>query len=200
MLAGASVLAIECQQARIDFASADALPRPQAPIRSTRRWRSSRDAVARKAAVSVGLLGNAAELLPELARRARAGGPRPDLVTDQTSAHDLVNGYLPVGLERRALAVAQRAIAPRGGGRRRARVDRHARRGDARVPRDGRAHRRLRQQHPPGRVRRGRARTPSTFPASCRRTSGRCSAAARVRSAGSRCPAIPRTSTAPTAR
>jgi len=45
----------------------------------------------------VGLLGNAAEILPELARRAAAGGPRPDLVTDQTSAHDLVNGYLPAG-------------------------------------------------------------------------------------------------------
>jgi urocanate hydratase len=47
--------------------------------------------------VSVALHGNAAELLPELARRASAGGPRPDLVTDQTSAHDLVNGYLPAG-------------------------------------------------------------------------------------------------------
>ena len=43
--------------------------------------------------VSVGLLGNAAELLPELYRR----GIRPDLLTDQTSAHDPVNGYLPVG-------------------------------------------------------------------------------------------------------
>ncbi|HEX4511212.1 MAG TPA: urocanate hydratase, partial [Burkholderiaceae bacterium] len=43
------------------------------------------------------LCANAAELVPELLARARAGGPRPDLVTDQTSAHDLVNGYLPVG-------------------------------------------------------------------------------------------------------
>jgi urocanate hydratase len=42
-------------------------------------------------------LGNAAELLPEIVSRARAGGVRPDLVTDQTSAHDLVNGYLPAG-------------------------------------------------------------------------------------------------------
>jgi urocanate hydratase len=46
---------------------------------------------------SVALLGNAAELLPELVRRVRAGGLRPDIVTDQTSAHDLVNGYLPAG-------------------------------------------------------------------------------------------------------
>ena len=51
----------------------------------------------------------------------------------------------------------------------------------------GRAHGRLRQQHPPGGVRRRRRRTPSTSPASCRPTSGRCSAAARGRSAGSRC-------------
>src|SRR5262249_31894065 len=52
---------------------------------------------AQKKAVSVGLLGNAAEVLPELARRAKGGGMRPALVTDQTSAHDLVNGYLPIG-------------------------------------------------------------------------------------------------------
>src|SRR3546814_11505009 len=43
--------------------------------------------------VSVGLLGNAAEILPELYRR----GVRPDLLTDQTSAHDPVHGYLPIG-------------------------------------------------------------------------------------------------------
>jgi urocanate hydratase len=52
---------------------------------------------ARREPVSVGLLGNAAEILPELASRAKAGGLRPDFVTDQTSAHDLVNGYLPIG-------------------------------------------------------------------------------------------------------
>jgi urocanate hydratase len=52
---------------------------------------------AAKQARSVALLGNAAELLPELVKRARAGGLRPDIVTDQTSAHDLVNGYLPAG-------------------------------------------------------------------------------------------------------
>ena len=51
----------------------------------------------KKEAVSVGLLGNAADVLPEIARRTKAGGIRPDLVTDQTSAHDLVNGYLPIG-------------------------------------------------------------------------------------------------------
>jgi len=50
--------------------------------------------VAEKKAVSIGLLGNAAEILPELVRR----GARPHLVTDQTSAHDEYNGYLPAGL------------------------------------------------------------------------------------------------------
>ncbi|MCW9157755.1 urocanate hydratase, partial [Klebsiella quasipneumoniae] len=43
------------------------------------------------------LLGNAAELMPQLAARAKAGGLRPDIVTDQTSAHDPLNGYLPEG-------------------------------------------------------------------------------------------------------
>ena len=54
--------------------------------------------------MSIGLLGNAAEVLPELVRRAHAGGAMPDLVTDQTSAHDLIQ-RLPAGrLERRTLA------------------------------------------------------------------------------------------------
>src|SRR5690606_8362747 len=52
---------------------------------------------ARREAVSIGLLGNAAQILPQLAQRARQGGMKPDLVTDQTSAHDLINGYLPLG-------------------------------------------------------------------------------------------------------
>ncbi len=47
----------------------------------------------RRAAISVGLLGNAAEVLPQML----AQGIRPDAVTDQTSAHDPINGYLPVG-------------------------------------------------------------------------------------------------------
>src|SRR3546814_19710352 len=51
------------------------------------------EAVEQKRPLSVGLLGNAAEILPELVRR----NIRPDIVTDQTSAHDVVNGYLPAG-------------------------------------------------------------------------------------------------------
>ena len=56
-----------------------------------------RDAVESKKAISVGLLGNAADVLPEILAHAQAGGMRPDIVTDQTSAHDLVHGYLPSG-------------------------------------------------------------------------------------------------------
>ena len=58
--------------------------------------------------MSIGVLGNAAEVLPELARRAKAGGMKPDLVTDQTSAHDLVNGYLPIGWTVEQWKAAQR--------------------------------------------------------------------------------------------
>lgn len=94
--AGAVSLNIECQQSSIDFRLRTRYLDTQA--------RDLDDALAlirrhteRREAVSIGLLGNAAEILPELAQRARAGGPRPDLVTDQTSAHDLINGYLPAG-------------------------------------------------------------------------------------------------------
>src|SRR3546814_19958059 len=51
------------------------------------------EAVEQKRPLSVGLLGNAAEILPEMVSR----NMRPDIVTDQTSAHDVVNGYLPAG-------------------------------------------------------------------------------------------------------
>jgi urocanate hydratase len=91
-LAGASLLAIECRPERIrkrletrylDVA-AESLDDALRRIEEARRTRR---------AVSIGLLGNACELLPELLRR----GVRPDAVTDQTSAHDPVNGYLPAG-------------------------------------------------------------------------------------------------------
>ncbi|MCR9219819.1 MAG: urocanate hydratase [Alphaproteobacteria bacterium] len=91
-MAGASVLAVECRPSRIEMRlktryldrRADTLDDALAIIEA---------ATAKREAVSVGLLGNAAEVLPELVRR----GVRPDLVTDQTSAHDPLNGYLPVG-------------------------------------------------------------------------------------------------------
>ena len=97
VLAGACVLAIECQQSSIDFRLRTRYVDKQA--------KDLDDALAliahhtsKKEAVSIALLGNAADIVPELARRVKAGTAiRPDLVTDQTSAHDLVHGYLPAG-------------------------------------------------------------------------------------------------------
>ena len=91
-MAGASCLAIECQRSRIEMrlrtryldVMAETLDEALALIEQSK---------IDKKPISVGLLGNAAEVLPELVKR----GVRPDLVTDQTSAHDLVNGYLPMG-------------------------------------------------------------------------------------------------------
>jgi urocanate hydratase len=89
VMAGASCLAIECQASRIEMRlrtgyldrATESLDEALAIVTSATE------------PVSVGLLGNAAELLPEI----HARGVRPDLLTDQTSAHDPVNGYLPAG-------------------------------------------------------------------------------------------------------
>ena len=92
VMAGACCLAVECNPDSIDFRlrtkyldeRADTLDDALAMIV---------DWTKRGEAKSVGLLGNAAEIFPELVRR----GVRPDIVTDQTSAHDPLNGYLPLG-------------------------------------------------------------------------------------------------------
>jgi urocanate hydratase len=94
--AGAVSLTIECQQSSIDFRLRTKYLDKQAAsideaLDMIRQHQANGDAV------SIGLLGNAADVLPELVKRAKAGGLVPDLVTDQTSAHDLVNGYLPQG-------------------------------------------------------------------------------------------------------
>jgi urocanate hydratase len=94
--AGASSLNIECQQSRIDMRLKSRYLDEQATSVDDALARMARYARGQRA-VSVGLLGNAAELLPELVKRANDGGIKPDLVTDQTSAHDLINGYLPRG-------------------------------------------------------------------------------------------------------
>jgi len=94
--AGASSLNIECQQSRIDFRIKTRYVDEQAHDLDDALARLARYAKEKKA-VSIALLGNAADILPEMVKRAQAGGIRPDLVTDQTSAHDLVNGYLPSG-------------------------------------------------------------------------------------------------------
>jgi len=92
VMAGASCLAIECQPSRIEMRlrtgyldrSADSIDEALVIIDQAK---------ADGKPVSVGLLGNAADILPELFAR----GVRPDLLTDQTSAHDPLNGYLPKG-------------------------------------------------------------------------------------------------------
>ncbi len=107
-LAGACSLNIECQQSSIDFR-----------IRTRYVDKQAKDIdealsliaehTTKKEAVSIALLGNAADILPELVKRAKAGGIKPDLVTDQTSAHDLINGYLPRGWNVAQWKAAQRS-------------------------------------------------------------------------------------------
>ena len=90
-MAGASICVVECQESRLDFRlrtgyvdkKATTLKEAMAVLKQ---------AIRTGEAVSIGLLGNAAELLPEMVER----GIRPDAVTDQTSAHDPLNGYLPI--------------------------------------------------------------------------------------------------------
>ena len=94
--AGACSLNIECQQSRIDFRLRSKYLDEQATDLDDALARIEKY-TSQGRAISIGLLGNAAEVLPELVKRAKAGGIKPDLVTDQTSAHDLVNGYLPAG-------------------------------------------------------------------------------------------------------
>jgi urocanate hydratase len=92
VMAGACCLAVECNPDSIDFRlrtryvdeKTDSLDEALAMIE---RWTAAGEAK------SVALLGNAADVFPELFRR----GVRPDMVTDQTSAHDPTNGYLPQG-------------------------------------------------------------------------------------------------------
>jgi urocanate hydratase len=95
--AGACSINIECQQSSLDFRLRTRYLDEQATSLDDAVERVSRYCAQGKA-VSIGLLGNAAEILPELVKKARANAQfKPDLVTDQTSAHDLVNGYLPAG-------------------------------------------------------------------------------------------------------
>ncbi len=96
VFAGACCLAVEVDEPRIDLrirtryldAKAQTLDEALTLIDA---W------CAKGAAKSVGLIGNAAEIFPEIYRRMVAGGHRPDIVTDQTSAHDPLHGYCPVG-------------------------------------------------------------------------------------------------------
>ena len=91
-MAGASMIAVECQESRIDFRlrtgyidrKATSLDEAMAMLN---------ESLESGKPISIGLLGNAGEILPGMVRR----GIKPDAVTDQTSAHDPLNGYLPIG-------------------------------------------------------------------------------------------------------
>ena len=91
-MAGASLLAVECQPSRIEMRMKTRYLDLMAKSLDE-ALEIMRRSCAEKKPVSVGVVGNAAEVFPELVRR----GIRPDVVTDQTSAHDPVNGYLPAG-------------------------------------------------------------------------------------------------------
>ena len=93
-LAGASSLNIECQQSRIDLRLQTRYLDEQAKDLDDALQRIEHYTQMGEAK-SIGLLGNAADILPELVRR----GVKPDLVTDQTSAHDPLNGYLPQNMD-----------------------------------------------------------------------------------------------------
>ena len=90
---GAALLGIDVDESRIDKRLATAYcDRKTHDVDQALAW--IREAAASRSALSVGLVGNAADVLPELVRR----GVTPDVLTDQTSAHDTLNGYVPTGL------------------------------------------------------------------------------------------------------
>jgi urocanate hydratase len=92
VMAGASCLAVECQPSRIEMRLRTGYLDVMSQDIDEALAMIEKSCVEKKP-LSVGLLGNAAEVFPELFRR----GVRPDAVTDQTSAHDPINGYLPAG-------------------------------------------------------------------------------------------------------
>ncbi len=96
VMAGACCLAVECNEVSADFRLRTRYVDEKThdldeALAMIERWTKAGEAK------SVALIGNAADVFPELVRRAQAGGIRPDIVTDQTSAHDPVHGYLPIG-------------------------------------------------------------------------------------------------------
>ena len=91
-MAGYCMIAVECDETRIDFRLRTGYVDKKATS-IDEAMEMLQEALDKGEAISIGLLGNAADVFPELQKR----GVKPDLVTDQTSAHDPVNGYLPQG-------------------------------------------------------------------------------------------------------
>ena len=186
-MAGASMLAVECQPSRIEMRLKTGYLDMQAPDLDAALAIMQRSCAERKP-VSVGLLGNAAEIFPELVRR----GVRPDAVTDQTSAHDPVNGYLPRGWTGWGVG------KPARGGAGRSRHGGQAINGrtcsrDAGIPPYGYSNRGITGTISARWRKRQASPTPSISRASCRLTYVRCSAAASARFAGPRYREIPKT-------
>ncbi|MPX51099.1 urocanate hydratase [Moraxella catarrhalis] len=94
--AGATSLNIECQQSSIDFRLRTGYVDKQANDLD-HAYELIKEHTSKGEAVSIALLGNAAQILPQIVQRAKNGDIKPDFVTDQTSAHDLIYGYLPIG-------------------------------------------------------------------------------------------------------
>ncbi|HUQ18339.1 MAG TPA: urocanate hydratase [Gemmatimonadaceae bacterium] len=92
-MAGAAMLAVEVDEARVDKRLATRyLDKKTSSLDEAIAW--IKEAQSTESPISVGLLGNAADILPQLASR----GIIPDVLTDQTSAHDMLNGYIPAGM------------------------------------------------------------------------------------------------------
>lgn len=192
-MAGASCLAVEAQASRIEFRLRTGYVDVQARDLD-HALELIEESCRNKTPRSVALLGNAAEIFGELYAR----GVRPDCVTDQTSAHDPVNGYLPAGWTvaeweakretdpAAVAAAAKRSMAVHV----RAMLDFH--RAGVPVVDYGNNIRQMALEEG--------SRTPSPFRASCRPTFARSSAAESGRSAGAPSRATPRTSIAPTPR
>jgi urocanate hydratase len=106
-MCGAAILVVEVDESRVDKRLATGFCDRKTPsLDEALRWID--EAKGQREPLSVGLIGNAAEVLPELVRR----GVTPDVLTDQTSAHDTLNGYVPSGLALDA-AIALRRLDPK---------------------------------------------------------------------------------------
>ena len=194
-MAGASMLAIECQRSRIE---------KRLETRYLDRRRDQLDealaliaqSVKRRSRVSVGLARQRrARSCPNSCAAASSPTPSPT-----RPARTIPSTAICPKAGRRGMGSQARRAIPPPSPPPRANPSPSMSRAMLDFREAGHSDLRLRQQHPPGREGRGRRRTRSTSRASCRPISARCSAAASARSAGRRCPAIRRTSTRPTRR